>query len=64
MVFFTLALSLCVLGLVAISLWWSWLFIAAILESLRSDRKLKRPEREPRSREITDLPPPEKGHST
>jgi hypothetical protein len=63
-VFFTVALSLCVLGLVVISLWWSWLFIAAILESVRSDGKLKKPEREPRGRETTDLPPPGKGHST
>jgi threonine/homoserine/homoserine lactone efflux protein len=46
MVFFTLAVTLCVLGLVAISLWWSWLFIAAILESVRSDQKSKKPERE------------------
>jgi threonine/homoserine/homoserine lactone efflux protein len=64
MVFFTLALSLCVLGLVAISLWWSWLFIVAILESLRSGWKLKKPEREPRGRETTDQPPPGKGHCT
>jgi hypothetical protein len=42
-VFFTVALSLFVLGLVVISLWWSWLFLAAILESVRSDGKLKNP---------------------
>ena len=42
-VFFTLALSLCVLGLVIISLWWSWLFLAAILQNVRSGRKLKKP---------------------
>jgi hypothetical protein len=47
-VFFTVALGLCVIGLVVISLWWSWLFLAAIFESVRSDGKLKTPEREPR----------------
>src|SRR5262249_47007074 len=47
--FFTVALSLCVVGLVVISLWWSWLFFAAILGSLRDTWKLKKPEREPRS---------------
>jgi threonine/homoserine/homoserine lactone efflux protein len=46
-VFFTVALGLCVLGLVVMSLWWSWLFLAAILGSVRSDWKLKKPEREP-----------------
>jgi hypothetical protein len=46
-VFFTVALGLCVLGLVVMSLWWSWLFLAAILETVRSDGKLKKPEREP-----------------
>jgi Flp pilus assembly protein TadB len=34
-VFFTVALSLCVVGLVVISLWWSLLFLAAILGSVR-----------------------------
>jgi hypothetical protein len=29
------ALSLCVVGLAIISVWWSWLFIAAMLESVR-----------------------------
>jgi hypothetical protein len=46
-VFFTVTLSLCVLGLVAVSLWWSWLFLTAILQSVRSDGKLKKTEREP-----------------
>ena len=64
-VFFTVALGLCVLGLVVMSLWWSWLFLAAILETVRSDGKLKKPDREPPlGRETTDLPPPGKGHST
>jgi hypothetical protein len=43
-VFFTVALGLCVVGLVVISLWWSWLFLAAIFESVRSDGKLKKPD--------------------
>jgi hypothetical protein len=30
-VLFVAALSLCVVGLAAISVWWSWLFIAAML---------------------------------
>jgi hypothetical protein len=47
-VFFTIALSLCVVGLVVISLWWSLLFLAAILGSVRSDWKLEKPQREPR----------------
>jgi hypothetical protein len=63
-VFFAVALSLCVLGLVVISLWWSWLFLAAIIETVRSERKLNRPEREPLGQETTDLPSPGKGHST
>ena len=63
-VFFTVALGLCVLGLVVMSLWWSWLFLAAILETVRSDGKLKKPERVPLGQETTDLPPPGKGHST
>ena len=63
-VFFTVALGLCVLGLVVMSVWWSWLFLAAILETVRSDGKLKKPEREPLGQETTDLPPPGKGHST
>jgi hypothetical protein len=46
-VFFTVALSLCVVGLAVISVWWSWLFIAAMVESVR-DWKLKKPERESR----------------
>jgi hypothetical protein len=62
--FFTFALGLCVVGLVVISLWWSRLFLAAIFESVRSDGKLKKPEREPLGQETTDLPPPGKGHST
>jgi hypothetical protein len=45
--FFTVVLSLCVVGLAVISFWWSWLFIAAMLESGR-DWKLKKPERESR----------------
>ena len=57
-VFFTVALGLCVLGLVVMSLWWSWLFLAAILETVRSDGKLKKPEREPLGQKTTDLPPP------
>jgi 1,4-dihydroxy-2-naphthoate octaprenyltransferase len=52
-VFFTVALSLCVLGLV--SLWWSWLFLVAILESVRGERKLKEPEREARGQGTADL---------
>jgi threonine/homoserine/homoserine lactone efflux protein len=47
-VFFTVALSLCVIGLVVISLWWSWLFVTAIFESARGDWKSKKFEREPR----------------
>jgi hypothetical protein len=47
-VFFTVALSLCIVGLVVTSLWWSWLFLAAILGSVRDDWKLKKREREPR----------------
>jgi hypothetical protein len=39
--FFTVALSLCVVGLVVIAL-------AAILGRVRDDRKLKKLEREPR----------------
>jgi hypothetical protein len=39
--FFTVALSLCVVGLIVIAL-------AAILGSVRDDRKLKKLEREPR----------------
>ena len=50
-VFFTVTLSLCVLGLVAVSLWWSWLFLTAILQSVRSDAKSKKTEREPRGQE-------------
>jgi hypothetical protein len=38
--FFTVALSLCVVGLIVIAL-------AAILGSVRGDWKLKKPEREP-----------------
>src|SRR5262249_18067059 len=67
-VFFTVALSLCVVGLVVISLWWSWLFLAAILGSVRSDWKLKKPEREPRSEGLLSSvttsapnPPPPRG---
>jgi threonine/homoserine/homoserine lactone efflux protein len=47
-VFFAVALGLCVIGLVVISLWWSWLFLAAIFESVRDDWRLKKPKREPR----------------
>jgi threonine/homoserine/homoserine lactone efflux protein len=47
-VLFTVALSLCVVGLVVISLWWSWLFLAAILGSVRGEWKLKKTERESR----------------
>jgi hypothetical protein len=47
-VFFTVALSLCVIGLIVISLWWLLLFLAAILGSVRNDWKLKKPGREPR----------------
>jgi hypothetical protein len=46
-VFFTIALSLCVVGLVVISLWWSLLFLVAIFESVRGDWKSKKPQREP-----------------
>jgi hypothetical protein len=46
-VFFTIALSLCVVGLVVISLWWSRLFLVAIFESVRGDWKSKKPQREP-----------------
>jgi hypothetical protein len=47
-VLFTVALGLCVVGLVVISLWWSWLFLAAIFESVRDDWRLRKPKREPR----------------
>jgi hypothetical protein len=47
-VIFTVALSLSVVGLAVVSVWWSWLFIAAMLESAR-DGKLKKLERVPRS---------------
>jgi hypothetical protein len=40
--FFTIALSLCVVGLIVIAL-------AAILGSVRGDKKLQKPERETRS---------------
>jgi hypothetical protein len=39
--FFTVALSLCVVGLIVLAL-------ASILGSVRDDWKLKKPEREPR----------------
>jgi hypothetical protein len=41
-VFFIVALSLCVIGLVVISLWWSSLFVAAIFGSVRGDWKSNR----------------------
>jgi uncharacterized membrane protein len=41
LLFFTVVLSLCVVGLIVIAL-------AAILGSVRDQRKLKKPEREPR----------------
>jgi len=56
-VFFTVALGLCVVGLVVISLWWSWLFLAAIFGSVQR-REIEKTRREPRGRETTDLLPP------
>jgi purine-cytosine permease-like protein len=41
LLFFTVALSLCVVGLVVLAL-------ASILGSVRDDWKIKKPEREPR----------------
>jgi hypothetical protein len=41
-VLFTVALSLCVVGLAIVSLWWSWLFAAAVFESVRGYHNLDR----------------------
>jgi hypothetical protein len=48
--FFTVVLSLCVVGLIVLAL-------ASILGSVRDDWKIKKPEREPASRRLLILEP-------